>query len=255
MNNKNFNLKISLLAAIVYITIMGIGMYIMHSIMGDTYGTPGMMNTMIWVEVVLSLLAIIFISRYSSWKAVGFGQLQWKHILWLVPGIILLAYTWFNIINVLAAPEIDDKIFNALVIIGITTLMVGFSEEVMFRGIVLRGALTQKRIFTSMLISAAFFSSLHAVNVLGGASAASIPIQLLNTFLFGLFFAPLALKMGNLIPLIIFHWLWDFTLFTAVMLSVDTSIMFISFLLIEIIMIIVLWWLMKNKTVEHVSLT
>ncbi len=62
----------------------------------------------------------------------------------------------------------------------------------------------------AMLVSAIAFSLLHAVNVFGGVPLLAVPIQLLNTFQFGFFFAPLMLKLNNILPLIIYHWLWDF---------------------------------------------
>jgi membrane protease YdiL (CAAX protease family) len=243
---KKLNLGTSLQVAILYIAIMGVGMYIMHSIMGATYGDVQMMYTLIWVELILSLVVIIYVKKYSSWKAIGFSKIKWKQVLWLVPFICLLIYTWFDIYKVLSSPTIDNNIIQGILIIAITTLFVGFSEEAMFRGIVLRGALTQNSLFVSMFISAITFSLLHSVNVFGGASIVTIPLQLLNTFIFGLLFAPLALKIGNLIPLIIIHWLWDFTVFVCTFLSINSSVLSLGFIVFEVIVAITLWLIMKK---------
>jgi hypothetical protein len=38
---------------------------------------------------------------------------------------------------------------------------------------------------------------------------------MVDTFLYGLFMAPLALLIGNLTPLILLHFLWDFVILSA----------------------------------------
>ncbi|WP_371819910.1 type II CAAX prenyl endopeptidase Rce1 family protein [Exiguobacterium sp. s166] len=48
--------------------------------------------------------------------------------------------------------------------------------------------------------------------------------QLGNTFLFGLFFALIALKLNNLWSLIFFHTLWDFSSIAADVLNVNLAI-------------------------------
>ncbi|WNZ43761.1 CPBP family intramembrane metalloprotease [Leptolyngbya boryana CZ1] len=80
---------------------------------------------------------------------------------------------------------------------------------------VLHAFLTTGRVRWAMLVSAIAFALLHAVNVFGGVPLLAVPIQLLNTFQFGFFFAPLMLKLNNILPLIIFHWLWDFVQIVA----------------------------------------
>jgi membrane protease YdiL (CAAX protease family) len=92
-----------------------------------------------------------------------------------------------------------------LAVAGFTTLLVGLGEETMYRGIVLHAFLTTNRVRFAMLVSAIAFSLLHAVNVFGGVSLLSVPAQLIMTFLLGFFFAPLMLKLNNILPLMIFH--------------------------------------------------
>ncbi len=244
---KKLNLATSLQAASLYIVIMGIGMYIMHSIMGAAYGDVQMMDTLIWVELILSLVIVIYVKKYSSWKAIGFSKIKWKQVLWLVPFFCMLIYAWFEIYKTLSISTTDSNIIQGILIIGITTFFVGFSEEAMFRGIVLRGALTQKSLLVSMLISAITFSLLHAVNIFGGTSFIALLLQLLNTFVFGLLFAPLALKIGNLIPLIVFHWLWDFTILSSAFLSVNSSVLVMIYFVITLIMAIILWIIIKKE--------
>jgi len=96
-----------------------------------------------------------------------------------------------------------------------------------------------------MFVSAIGFSLLHAVNVFGGVPLLGVPMQLITTFLFGFLLAPLMLKLNNILPLILFHWLWDFVLFAAPLLGEQTNTAVDTIALlnipIEIIIGTVLW--------------
>lgn len=250
-HQTTLTLGIGIIAAAVYIAAMGIGMYVMHNVFGGTYGDVSMLPTMVWVEVVLSLIGIFFVIRYSNWRAIGFGKTQWKHVLWLLPSAVLMFTVW----PPLFAAFMDHGSLGTIGLIALTTLLVGFSEELMFRGILLRGALTQMGIFASILISAIGFSLLHAVNVFGGAPAVGIPFQLVLTFLAGLFFAPVALKLRNLAPLMVFHWLWDFTTLSTSYLGVNSAYLGFGIAGIEIVLIIILFVLMRKESPETVKIT
>ncbi len=254
MNEKKLTLKIAIVAITIYISTMGLGMYLMHNVFGYNYGEPGMMHIMFWVEVILSLIVIITVVKFSSWKNIGFGKMIPRHILWIIPGVLLTVALLGLIIMAINKQGLSSSEWSLLLLVGITTLLVGFSEEVMFRGIALRGALTSKGLFTSMLFSAVTFSLLHSVNILGGAPVGGVLVQLVLTFIFGFFMAPIALKLQSLIPLIIFHFLWDFSLFVAPMVSVDTKFMMYFFLPIEIIFSIILWISMRKESVESVKI-
>lgn len=251
-NNQNpLTLWIGIIAAVVYIAAMAIGMYLMHNVFGGTYGDVSMLTTMVGVEVVLSLIGIYFVRRYANWREIGFGKTQWKQALWLLPPFVLMVTLWPSLFGALS----DHGSLGTMGLIALTTLLVGFSEELMFRGILLRGALTQRGIFASILISAVGFSLLHAVNVLGGAPAIGIPFQLVLTFLAGLFFAPVALKLRNLAPLMVFHWLWDFTTLSTSYLGVNSAYLGFGIAGIEIVLIIILFVLMRKESPETVKIT
>jgi membrane protease YdiL (CAAX protease family) len=191
------------------------------------------------------------ITKGNFWRILFFPL---SFILWIIPGVLLTVALLGLIIMAINKQGLSSSEWSLLLLVGITTLLVGFSEEVMFRGIALRGALTSKGLFTSMLFSAVTFSLLHSVNILGGAPVGGVLVQLVLTFIFGFFMAPIALKLQSLIPLIIFHFLWDFSLFVAPMVSVDTKFMMYFFLPIEILFSIILWISMRKESVESVKI-
>ena len=247
MNSNQLTLRIGVLATILYIATMGLGMFVMHSIVGGVYGEPSMLGTLVWVEILLSLICIYFVRQYSTWRAVGFGHIQWKHTLWLAPGVLLMAFLqWPSLIPAIGGASPDKMSSFGLIVL--TTLFVGFSEELMFRGILLRGALTKTSIMQAILISAGGFSLLHAVNVFGGAPLVAVPFQLVLTFVAGLFFAPVALKVRNLIPLMIFHWVWDTTTLSATLFGVANPTFGFLNAGAGLIMFLILWYLMRKET-------
>ncbi|MEB3359441.1 MAG: CPBP family intramembrane glutamic endopeptidase [Synechococcales bacterium] len=202
--------KIAILAAFLYTAVMGAGMVYMKEFRGITYGAPEMMTVFWSVLIGLNLLNVFWVTRYFSWRAIGFRPLHHRQMLWFLPLIVVLIAMWVVFLSGLARASLSAAQWQLFALVGFTTLLVGFGEEIMYRGIVLHAFLTTGRVRWAMLVSAIAFSLLHAVNVFGGVPLLAVPIQLLNTFQFGFFFAPLMLKLNNILPLIIFHWLWDF---------------------------------------------
>lgn len=202
--------KIAVLAALIYTAIMGIGMFYMKTFMGITYGQPEMMNLFWFILIILNILNVFWVTRYFDWQAIGFRSLDRKQLLWFLPLIAVLIAMWVVFLSGLARASLSAAQWQSFALVGFTTLLVGLGEEIMYRGIVLHAFLTTGRVRWAMLVSAIAFSLLHAVNVFGGIPLQDVPVQLLNTFQFGFFFAPLMLKLNNILPLIIFHWFWDF---------------------------------------------
>lgn len=92
------------------------------------------------------------------------------------------------------------------------TLCVGIGEEVMFRRILFHGLLKTMDFKKALLLSSIIFSLLHSVNVLAGLPFSQMLMQLLMTFLAGLYFALMYYYTKNIYLLIIGHWLWDYIL-------------------------------------------
>jgi len=234
----------------IYIVIMAFGMTIMHYGFGGQYGDNNMMKTIVFVEVVLTFFTIYSVNKYSTWKESGFNKLSWKGFLLAFPSILIL---FIYIIQSIGANfgNLSHKTVLILCLNGITITMVAFSEEAMFRGIMLNWSLKKYGVLTSVFISSIGFSLLHSINFLGGENFISLIDQLFSTFLFGLFAALIALKTKNIMPLIIIHFLWDFALFTAQTLNISPEILVYQVIyqyLITLILIILLIIIhLKNK--------
>ncbi|MFN4203368.1 MAG: lysostaphin resistance A-like protein [Tabrizicola sp.] len=103
---------------------------------------------------------------------------------------------------------------TTLLIILINTLLVGFSEELALRGVVLQGFRHSVSIWPAVLLTSAAFGAMHSLNVFVTGDLRAALIQSCAAFLSGLIFIALRLRTGSLWPPIIVHALWDFATFT-----------------------------------------
>jgi hypothetical protein len=100
-----------------------------------------------------------------------------------------------------------------IAMIALNTLLVGISEETMFRGVLFRALFTQYRVWTAIIVSSILFGAVHILNVfntgdLGGALMQSVPAAMS-----GVLFVAIVIRTESIWPAIIYHWLWDCVLF------------------------------------------
>jgi membrane protease YdiL (CAAX protease family) len=242
---------IGILAALVYIAIMGAGMmYLGHK--GIVYGSPDMFGTFWPIMILLNVINVVFVIRFFGWRNVGFGKLEAKRLIWLAPFAALLLYKWVVSLEAMSAFPLSSPNWSTFAFFGFVTLLIGTGEELAFRGILLHSLLgeqpTRTRVALAMFASAVGFSLLHSVNVFGGEPLPDMLNQLGYTFRWGMMFAPLMLHLRNIIPLMIVHWLFDFVQFST-LISEDVAILAHDNLQgpIEIVTALVLWYVvLKN---------
>jgi membrane protease YdiL (CAAX protease family) len=238
---------IGIVAALMYITIMGAGMIYLSS-QGITYGSPEMFNPFWPILIALNVINIFFVMRFFGWRNVGFGKLDTKQLIWLMPFLVLLTYKWYVSLGAMSAFPVESPNWRTFAFFGFVTLLVGTGEELAFRGILLHSLLgehsSRARVALAMIASAIGFALLHCVNYFGGEPLPDMLWQLFYTFRWGLVFAPLMLRLQNIIPLMIVHWLWDFVQFST-LITGDVSIVAHDNLQapIEILIGLVLWYL------------
>ncbi|WP_296423246.1 CPBP family intramembrane glutamic endopeptidase [Yoonia sp.] len=214
------SLWVAVRATLLYMAVVGLGMLYMYRVADAPYGTVAMVSRFWPVELILTCLCVYYVRRYYGCSGAGFGTMRWRGAFWLLPSYVVLAMMGAGVVPLLLHGTLSDADWHMLRLLTVTTFLIGFSEEVMFRGILLRGLIARLPVTHAMLISAVAFSLLHAVNGFDGQSVTNIAQQLAFTFLVGTFLAPAALKIGNLWPLIVWHWLWDLAVFSSDMLGV-----------------------------------
>jgi membrane protease YdiL (CAAX protease family) len=101
------------------------------------------------------------------------------------------------------------------------TLGVGIAEELYFRGIILRLLGKSFGPLPVVFISVLIFGTSHASGAFVASSLVIVLLSILNAFLFGWIAAETALITKNIVPLMIFHCLFDF--FTYQMLATGNA--------------------------------
>ncbi len=246
--NKPF---IGILAALVYIAIMGVGMlYLGHQ--GIVYGSPEMFDTFWPILILLNIINVVFVIRFFDWRNAGFGKLDARQLIWLAPFVVYLLYKWVVSLEAMSAFPFSSPNWSSFAFFGFVTLLVGTGEELAFRGILLHSFLgkqsSRTRVALAMFASAVGFALLHSVNAFGGEPLPDMLSQLVYTFRWGMLFAPLMLRLRNIVPLMIVHWLWDFVQFST-LISGDLAIVAHDYIQgpIEIMTALVLWYVvLKN---------
>jgi membrane protease YdiL (CAAX protease family) len=100
--------------------------------------------------------------------------------------------------------------------LALGTAMVGFSEEITYRGLAVvgfRGGYSEVKVW---LFSSILFGLLHGVNIILGQSAMLTVRQVIFAFVLGSVFYAIRRISGTIIVAMVIHALWDFGTFTKV---------------------------------------
>ena len=106
--------------------------------------------------------------------------------------------------------SVGDKLFPILV----AGLLVGFAEETLFRGVILRGLRTKTRPEAwVMLFSSVWFGAFHLTNIATGLNLISGVFQMFLATAGGVFFYLFRRYRGLLVLAMLAHGLWDTSAF------------------------------------------
>ncbi|MHB1131822.1 MAG: CPBP family intramembrane glutamic endopeptidase [Chloroflexota bacterium] len=154
-------------------------------------------------ESLLAVFTAVVLLLIGGWRAAGFGQpVQWQAFL---PCLPLLAAPLFLLFYY--GLHVGDPVQIGLLVVF--TALIGFSEEGLFRGAILRGFLaggaTRAALYSSLI-----FGAMHLSGVLFGADAVTTALTAFYATLVGFGFAAPYIKTGGAIwPIITIHMLVD----------------------------------------------
>ncbi len=245
--------KIAIISSLLYIGIMAVGMLVVKNVSGSSYESPDMVNTLIYFEVVMTLFGIFVYRKYFS--GLSFNKVEKLSFGLGAAGLFTVLF--FSVIGVgvfqFMSVSYDGKNMNLLMMIALTTLLVGVSEELVFRGILLPVFAERRGKITAVLASSVMFGLLHSVNILGGLSVEFMLVQLVSASVSGVFFACVALEIKNIIPLMIHHWLWDAVIISGAYLEAESGgLMFLLFLM-EFLFTLTLFILLVKKSKKTIQ--
>jgi membrane protease YdiL (CAAX protease family) len=145
---------------------------------------------------------------------------------------------------------VDFKGFTYVSVLAFFTLMVGISEELYFRGIILKLLKDNFSVKQTIIISALIFGIGHSASILAGESIVEVLLQIINAIMFGILAAEIVILTKSLFPVIIWHFLFNFVNYIS--LAISTS-EYIANGIQEIIMIIYsvyLWNIVSQENAQ-----
>ena len=125
--------------------------------------------------------------------------------------------------------------------------MAGFSEEIMFRGMLLNTLKGKIPLISAMIVSSLGFSVVHITTIFVGKTLIEAIVNVIVSSLLGFSFVPLAIILNNILPLAIFHTLWNFIIIASSTMEISISNVYLLCNPINIIISIILWTIIIKK--------
>ncbi|MFN8021656.1 MAG: CPBP family intramembrane glutamic endopeptidase [Acidimicrobiales bacterium] len=166
-------------------------------------GLPWVRQFVVALVVVL-VVQLAFIGRLGWWREVWRDARPGRWWMWLPVALVVLAA-----VGTIAREGVSDAPTHYWVGMTLTMVLVGATEELTFRGILLVGAreLVDER--RAWLVSSALFGLFHLPNAILGQSLALSLRQVVATAVIGSAFYCLRRAGGWLLPCIVLHAAYD----------------------------------------------
>jgi len=178
--------------------------------------------------IPIALVLIIYLTIRRRWQMIGFRSLRnipAVHAKYYIPLLLVL--------GTLSLKGFGEINLSKAVFFIFFTLLVAFVEETIYRGLIFK-TLLQKSAVTAVVISSILFSITHLLNALSGQNVTDTIVQLVYALLLGALLALLMLKNGNIIPLVLFHFIHNLIQFLSNDLQDKGTIPYDLFILITL---------------------
>lgn len=200
---------------------------------------PNSINAL--VEIIFPISVIIFLKEKKLLSYYGINslkRLELKNLLYFVPMIII------SLVNLRFGIYINYS-WQLILLISITMLGVGFSEEILFRGFLMK-AIMNKNPKAAILLPSIIFGIIHITNLFSGANIIMTILQVIYATFFALMCSMFFYKTNNLIPCMICHSITNITdVFLPNNLSIEDQ--YIGCIAFIIPSAFYAWYLYKTK--------
>lgn len=168
----------------------------------------------LWTEVALAIVLVAAVFLIGWGRETGLLSMpRWRATLFTLP---YLAFVLFLVFATYGAALLENEDFAltsaqlwSVGVASFTALVVGFFEELLFRGVLLHGLRSKLPAIAAVLLAALVFGLFHFVNWVGGQPLGITIFQVAGAIGGGIFFGALVLWTGSLWPSIVMHGLWD----------------------------------------------
>lgn len=118
---------------------------------------------------------------------------------------------------------------QTMIALAFFTAAIGLSEEIYFRGMILTRLTTCFPIRQAILLSSILFAAVHASQAFSGAGVIIVTLTVANALIFGIVASEIVILTGSLVPVIIWHAIYDFVNWIAsVQGTIEVSLIIIQ---------------------------
>ena len=107
--------------------------------------------------------------------------------------------------------------------VAVNAVVVGLSEELMFRGFLFTGLRARLALWPSIWLVSALFGAVHLLNAVSTGAPLLAAVQAAAAFLNGVHFMALRLRCGSIWPPALVHGLWDTLTLLIVLGALETA--------------------------------
>ncbi len=165
---------------------------------------PNSINAL--VGIIFPIVVIVFLKNKNLLSYYGINNLKTlncKNLLYFAPMIII------SLVNLGFGIHINYS-WGQIFQISIAMLGVGFSEEILFRGFLMK-AIMNKNPKIAILLPSIFFGIIHITNLFVGADVVMTILQVIYATSYGLMCSMFFYKTNNIIPCMICHSITNIT--------------------------------------------
>lgn len=219
--------------ALVWIGIYVVGMMLCDAL-SDALGVTKL------VTLIGTGAASVFLWRWLHQEKLAgrFGlqpvQGKGKDCLWFIPLAVI------GSVNLWHGVQLNLSVGES-VLYAASMLLVGFLEEIIFRGFLFR-AMEKDKFWPAVIVASVTFGFGHIINLLSGADLLGTLFQIIYATAIGFCFVAVFVRTGSLWPCIITH----AAINSLSTFAVDAGMDWLGMAALTVVSAVYGWWLMKD---------
>jgi uncharacterized protein len=236
------HLFLSSIAILVLTRIVGLTMFSLISM----FNKDLTIQDLGWlIQIIFASVTVLAVLWLGIQKRVGLSYVgSLKNYVLLIPVLIFPVYILFLF-------GVSTLAWSTVMVLFVSAVGVAINEEILYRGVMLESLLS-KGVLPAILVQTVIFGVTHLGNVLVGGDLKFAIIQVVWTIIGGIALGLIRLAMKSVWPVILIHFIVDFTEYIALgeigVHSIDISTMkLIGFVIINIIFIFYAYFIYKKQ--------
>lgn len=205
MTPRRTRLALALLVVVIWATIT-LGSTVL--VASSTISLQELITRGLAWGVAAAALFLVIAAWLARWRDLGFRKpspMSSLGLLWL-PVLYLLGLG--------AVAALTGRLgLAAVLMVAINTALVGFSEELAFRGVLWSAVRKALPFWPGFALVSAAFGSVHIFNAFITGELNGAMVQALNAFMSGCAYLAIRIRTRSIVPIMIIHAAWDFVVF------------------------------------------